>query len=1466
MSESGKKKRNARHNLQRTDEGAQPYVDKRPCPIVGIVASAGGLGAFKTFFSRMPIDSGIAFVLVPHLDPTHRSLMDELLGRQTGMPVREAEDGMKIECDHVYIIPPARYLTIREHTLRLSIPEESRGSQTAIDTFLRSLALDQQERAIGIILSGTGSHGTPGLKEIKLAGGMVMAQEPASAEYDQMPRNAIATGLVDYVLPPEQMPEALVNYVREPYLYTAEQAETVVDQEREQINRILAMLRARSRHDFRSYRKNMLVRRIQRRMGLLHIGNFPDYLNHLREHAAEVKALYKDLLIGVTNFFRDPDVFEILAQRVIPELVESHVSNADNERPVRVWVPGCATGEEAYSIAILLIEQFRAMNKPASIQIFASDIDEGSLDIARHGIYPDSAVAEISPQRLQRFFVRTDEHHYQVNKQLREAIVFSPQSLISDAPFSKLDLVSCRNLLIYILPEVQEKVIALFHFALNENGYLLLGPSESIGRAVDMFEPVSKKWRLFRRIGLTRLASMEIPIMTTAGRNIGTTASQAETQQPLKLAELMQRALLEDFAPASVLVNRKYEILCFQGPVVDYLEFPSGEPTHNLMAMARQGLQTRVRAACYRAIQQGQRVIDDEARVRRESGYVPCTISVRPLDQPKQAEGLLLVTFQHRTEAPVSLTHERPESEAGDVGLVKQLEFELKATREDLQGTIEELESSNEELKVSNEEAMSMNEEMQSANEELETSKEEMQSLNEELSSLNQQLMDKVDDLDQANNDITNLLNSSEVATVFLDTELRIKRFTQPTEKLLNLLAGDVGRPFVDFATRYHDANLLDDCRRVLETLRAIEKEVRTDNQRIYLRRILPYRTEENRIDGVIIMLVDITERVAAEARSRLLATLLSNSNDAVTVQDFDGRITVWNHGAEQMYGYDEAEALQMNIRDTVPEDRRTETLQLTERIAKGENIQSFETTRLTRDGRLLDVWLTITPVIDESGERVGLSTTERDITASNHAKDELRRLNEQLEQLVTERTIELRHREHEFRTLADNVPAMFSYLDSDQRYRYVNRRYEEYWQRPVAEIIGLSAAELHNPSDYALARPHIEAALDGTTVSYEAEFDFVAGRRCMQVIYVPDIDAEDRVLGFYGLLSDITELKNIEYALQEREDRLRVILNTAPDAVITIDSDCLIIDYNHAAETIFGYPVSETAGRNVSLLMSSPYRDEHNDYITRFLRSGKSSVVRRRREVVGHRKNGETFPMDLTVSEIGRLGIFVGIARDISAQRQLEQEVAKASAAEQERISQDIHDGLGQRLTGLSLLATSLRGDLADRGLAEAESATEIVEQLQQAILEARTIARGLSPLPVVHGGLREALFSLAEATQAATGIICRFEGDKDLTPLIEDHSIAIQMYRMAQEAVHNSVKHAHARTITMHLVELEDLAELMIEDDGIGFDPEGETGDGLGLRIMRYRAGIIDCNLTIESAPDKGTCIRCRLRSDRR
>jgi PAS domain S-box-containing protein len=533
--------------------------------------------------------------------------------------------------------------------------------------------------------------------------------------------------------------------------------------------------------------------------------------------------------------------------------------------------------------------------------------------------------------------------------------------------------------------------------------------------------------------------------------------------------------------------------------------------------------------------------------------------------------------------------------------------------------------------------------------------------------------------------------------------------------------------------------------------------------------------------------------------------------------------------------------------------------LQLVTRIAAGEDIQSFETRRITSDGRMLDVWLTITPVLDESRKRVALSTTERDITASNRARDKLQQLNDKLEQKVADRTALLQRREDEFRALADNVPAMFSYLDTDQHYRYVNRRYEEFWGRRAAEIIGKSAEELLGPTAYASARPYIEKVLAGTPVTHENVLENAGGKAFMQVSLVPDIDSEGTVRGFFTLVNDISELKYAEQALHEREERLRVIVDTAPDAIISINSDGLIMEFNDAAEMIFGYSADETLGHNITMLMPSPYREEHNDYISRYLNTGESTVFCQRREVVGLRKNGTTFPMDLTVSEIDDIGIFVGIARDISAKRRLEKEVAKASTYEQERIGQEIHDGLGQRLTGVSLLATTLRNELIEHELAEAETAKEIVEQLHQAIHEVRTIAHGLSPLPLMLGGLEDALARLADDTQFTTGIDCRFHSQVSETPLIEDRTVAMQLYRIAQEAVHNAVKHAHARTITLALDVKDGLPELVIEDDGVGIQLDDDAGEGIGLRIMRYRASIVGCNLTIESVPDRGTCIRC-------
>lgn len=842
-------------------------------PIVVVGASAGGLEAFKRFLGGAPADGGIAYVLVPHLGAAQESFMVDLLARHSPLPVHEAAQNQPIRPDHVYVIPPNRYLAVEKRRLILSKPPETRGSQTAIDFALKSLAEDRQESAIGVILSGTGSHGTLGAKAIKLAGGIVVAQDPATADYDQMPRSVLATGLVDYVLAPERIPAALVRYCRSGALDAGAQPEADSGAAAEDgLRRILALLQARTSRDFRHYRRNMVMRRIRRRMALAGIAGVDDYLEHLRGHSDEVAALGKDLLIGVTEFFRDPDAFAVLAEKVLPDLVE----HASPERPLRVWVPGCATGEEAYSIAMLLIEQLTVAEKPVNLQIFGTDIDEDSLAVARHGVYPAGIAAGIPAPRLHRFFVKVDEQHFRVGKQLRDSIVFAPQNLLGDPPFSRLDLVSCRNVLIYLNPDVHAKVISLLHFALKPGGYLMLGPSESIGRpatAAQMFEPISRKWRVFRRVGPARRDLVRIPAVAAEGRpalepHFRTGGSGTD------LAELLRSLVLHDFAPASVLIDHEFRILSVQGPLVNYLEFPPGAVTGDLLAMARRGLRLKIRGVCQRAIREGRAASDDGAHVRRDGRDVPCIVTARPVTERRDLDGLLLVVFHDLHGATHGPSGHGPSPAADDQTVVNQLEEELRATREDLQGTIEELEGANEELRASNEEIMSMNEELQSANEELESSKEELQSLNEELTTVNGQLQEKVEESDRTNNDLTNLMAATEIATLFLDPQLRIKRFTPPAGTLLNLIASDAGRPFRDFAPRFKDDDLLLAAKHVVDTWVPSQKLVTTKEDRWYLRRILPYRDEMDRVTGVVVTLIDVTAEKALREDIVTIATL----------------------------------------------------------------------------------------------------------------------------------------------------------------------------------------------------------------------------------------------------------------------------------------------------------------------------------------------------------------------------------------------------------------------------------------------------------------------------------------------------------------------------------------------------------------------------------------------------------------
>ena len=962
--------------------------------VVGIGASAGGLDAFKGFFTAVPNDTDMVFVLVQHLDPTHVSLTAELLGKQTAMPVVQVTDEVQVEPNHVYVIPPNRYLTISGQRLHLTEPIERRGVRVPIDFFFRSLANEQQERAIGIILSGTGTDGTLGVREIKAAGGMVMVQTPETAQFDGMPSSAIGTGVVDYVLPIEKMPAALIRYVRHWYVNGAVSPPPVDETAPDHLVTIVDLLRARLKCDFSCYKKGTLTRRVQRRMGLKHIEDIGEYVELLRRQKTEVDALYKDLLIGVTNFFREPQSWRFLEESVIAPLVHEH----EWDEALRVWVPGCATGEEAYSLAMVLGEQLQAADKMCDIQIFASDIDQDALAFARAGIYPESVAADIPPERLRQFFTK-GEHTYRINRRIRDAVVFAQQNLISDPPFSKLDLISCRNLLIYLEKEIQQRIFSLFHFALREGGYVFLGNSEMINEQEDLFTTVSRKHRIYRRIGPARHDKLELPVLA-AGRQRATSEVPAEANEPAGrgLAALAHHLLVQRFALACALINRKAEVLYLDGPVDRYLQLPTGNLRPDLIAMARDGLRTRLRSAVNQALRDDRPVHVTDVRVQRDRKYHPIRLAVEPLRQPKEAEGLLLVVFEDEGAEtgvwPVTTEPGEPSIAAAAEGpgdfetIVRQLEDELRTTREDLQSTIEELETANEEFKAANEEVTSINEELQSTNEELETSKQELQSLNEELQTLNNQLEQKVGELESTNDDLTNLLTSTDMATIFLDRHFRLRRFTPAATRLLPVLETDMGRPITDFATNFRDQDLLDDALVVLQRLMPVEKEIQSGEGRCYLRQILPYRTEDDRIDGVVITFTDISARKAAEERLQTLyeqleqqvtertselhlaQTVLQNTAAAVAILEPNGTILSWNRGAEKLFGYTGEEAVGENILMLAAADRTHEFGHLKGRVEQEQSVPEYDTVRLDKSGNPIPVCLAVSLVETDKGHR----------------------------------------------------------------------------------------------------------------------------------------------------------------------------------------------------------------------------------------------------------------------------------------------------------------------------------------------------------------------------------------------------------------------------------------------------------------------------------------------------------------
>ncbi len=826
--------------------------------VVGIGASAGGIEALSRFFDAMPADSGCAFVVVLHLDPKRESELASILSARTTMPVVQVEDGMRLAANCVYVIAPDTDLKVSNGGLHVSTPTDPRGQRHPVDVLFSSLAADQHERAVAIVLSGTGRNGTEGLRDIRAEGGISLVQSPETAKFDGMPRSAIVADLADHVLAPEKMPEALLAFMSHGYVKAPTEVEATMRDGRATLDQLLEFLRVRGGHDFRSYKDSTLRRRVHRRLGLRNIETLDEYIDELRTNSNEVNTLVGDLMISVTGFFRDVGAWKALAKLVIAPMVAARETGAS----IRIWAPACSTGEEAYSLAMLVAEHAEAAGKHFDLKVFATDVQETNLRKARDGIYPAAALTVFQASRLTRFFQKLDGS-YQVSKGLRDMVVFARQNLLRDPPFSRLDLVSCRNLLIYLEPDAQQRVIALCHFALRQGGHLFLGNAETIGRHEDLFETVSKKWRIYRRLGPTRHDLIEYPLPSDRSEQRATEHQPRLAHEPgASAAELARRALLERFAPASVLIDQKGRVLYFHGKTGDYLENPSGEPTRDLLTMARAGLTARLRAAI-REASEGNRTVTVTSRVREGATDRSVMMTVMPLPVSPQS-GFLLVSFAPDAPQPDPAAEAMREEPGDNASGEHALQEELKATRAELQRTIEYQETINEELKAANEEATSMNEELQSTNEELETSKEELQSFNEELNTVNSQLQHKIGELETTTNDLNNLLAGSDVATLFLDEKLRIRWFAPATKELFDFVASDIGRPIAHLARKFADENLLLDVETVLARLVAIEVEVLSDAGRWYARRVLPYRTQDNRIAGVIVTFTDITDRKRA--------------------------------------------------------------------------------------------------------------------------------------------------------------------------------------------------------------------------------------------------------------------------------------------------------------------------------------------------------------------------------------------------------------------------------------------------------------------------------------------------------------------------------------------------------------------------------------------------------------------------
>lgn len=935
-------------------------------PIVCLGASAGGLEALEQFLSGVPENSGMAYIVIQHLDPTQKGMLPELLRRISGMEVLQVKDLMAVMPNCVYVIPPNKSMSILKGVLHLFEPLETRGLRLPIDFFLHSLANDQLEYGVGVILSGMGSDGSLGVRAIKGKNGIVMVQEPATAKFDSMPRNAIDAVLADIVAPAYELPAKLLDFLHHVPIVKPDADTSFKDQSA--LEKIIILLRTHTGNDFSLYKKNTVYRRIERRMSVHKIEKIAVYVGFLQENPKEIDILFKELLIGVTQFFRDAIVWDKLKETVIPELID----NMKVGTSMRAWISGCSTGEEAYSLAIVFKETLEKINPHGgfTFQIFATDLDNEAIETARRGHFHANITADVSPERLKRFFIKTEEG-YRVNTAIREMVIFAKHNIIMHAPFTKIDMITCRNLLIYMDSELQKKILGLFYYSLNPKGILLLGTAETLGTQSHFFTPVDAKLKIYKRAVTTHVPEL-FDFPSSFSR---TPLTNNEKLMPIKPSEnietLADQLLLQHFSPPGVLVNEKGDIVYISGRTGKYLEPAVGKANLNIFAMLRDGLRIEFPEAFHKAINTKQPVVLRNLKVGTNGNTQSLNITMQWIDKPEPLKGMIMIIFSDVAEASGAKHPAKKGEKMLTSRRQSELEIELQSQREELQKALELMQSSQEEQKSTNEELQSTNEELQSTNEELTTSKEEMQSLNEELQTVNAELQSKVDDFLRVNNDMKNLLNSTDIATLFLDKELNIRRYTDQATRIFKLIKSDIGRPFTDLVSDLIYPELAEDAREVLKSLVFIQKQIPCKDKQWFSIRVMPYRTSDDRIDGLVITFVNNSDQKQLEVElhetAQMHHLLINESSDVILRLSNDMKILEFNPEAEKFFGKKHNNAINDNfIQLFCPELQRKKTEKEMNRLVTEALDGKYDMQVIAAGGNITDVTWSVKVLLND--------------------------------------------------------------------------------------------------------------------------------------------------------------------------------------------------------------------------------------------------------------------------------------------------------------------------------------------------------------------------------------------------------------------------------------------------------------------------------------------------------------------